>query len=531
MTEFFEEITVEINQTTWVDVTSDVLIDPAPRGSIGISDNGFLDRVANTGKFEFSLDNTGGYYSTGAGADLIAKGGKVRVGFKYGGRKRYKWFGYIAIGGGKVIPGNLGPRRVDIECIDWFGLMSGYPLDFLDYATNKRIDEAAPLVLAELPAAITPTYTEYYTGDYTFPDVFDIMRGETTVMGEFNKLAVSEFGLIYSKGNEWDGLTLVVENKLRRFNVSSNTSIPKTDSETTDRLLLANGTDFLLLANGTDFFLLVELQTVSFDSGDISLNGKASFSRDRLFANYIKASVTPRRVDAAATTVLWTMEGAVLVTAGNSISNIRGRYRDPGGGASYVNGLEMVTPVATTDYRAFANADGTGTEYTANCSVTAVFGSAEVEISITNTGANDFYVGGRDGSAIFQVRGKGVYTYDTIDVIIDTPITGVGRKLLTFDMAYATDPVEAKRVITLSVFKDATGSVRTCESFPLSANRDKTNMMAFMYLEPGTRATFAETVTGYNAASFINGYDFEINEGKYVEWRPVLVPYSVVPIS
>ena len=535
MSELFESITIEIKRSTdsaWVDVTTDVLHNPAPRGSTGIMDNGWLNRVASVGRFKFSLDNSAsnsqstlGYYSP-FGTGEILGGTEVRVGFKYAGRKRYKWAGIVEPGG--ATPTAIGefPIKVDVSCYDWFGIIAYFPLDFLARSTNKTIVDGVALILASLPAGVQPTYVTYNTATYTFPTIFDLMSGETTAIGEFNKLAISEMGYIYAKGNEIDGLSLVVDGKLTRWNVASDTFIPRHSSVTTDDLLLANGVDKLLLANsGTDNLLLTETIDITFNQDDMlagSAMGKSvAVSFGRHYANYIKAAVTPRRVDTAATTVLFTMESSVLVEAGATVSGLRGRYRDPSGASSYVNGTEMVTPVATTDYRAFANADGTGTEYTANCTVTATFGTAEVEFSITNTGAFNFYVG---GDIIFQFRGKGIYAYDVVDIILDRsdPTSKVGRRLLSFDMVYQSDPVAVKLLLDTSVLRVADDEFVDIKAFPLLANRDVRNMMAFMYLEPGSRATFSEPYSFYAYPSFINGYDFEILEMKYVTWAPVL---------
>ena len=540
MAEFFESITVEIRTGAgvWTDVTADVLASPAPSGQIGIMGDGFLDRVAEPGTFKFSLNNsesnanqTLGYYSDGgAGRSLLTSGGApVRLGFTYSGATKYKWFGYIEPDGLTTTPGTLGARRVDVSCIDWMGYVARYPLDFLAYATNKRIDEAAALVVASLPSTRQPSNTEYYTGDYTFPDVFDVMKGETTATGEFNKLAISEFGYIYTKGNGDDGLTLVVENKLKRFDTSTDTSIPLADEDNTSHLQLVNGSDELLLVNGTDKLLLVDTQTVSFGDSDLLVSGGAKFAYGKHYANYLKASVTPRRVDAAATTILWTMEASIEVPAGQTVGPFRGRYRDPAGGASYVNGIEMVDPpVSGTDFQAFENADGTGTDRTAACEVTAEFGSAEVEYTIRNTGASNFFTG---GDIVFQVRGKGDYLYDSTDVILDFTNPGIGRVTVMFDMIYQSDPIEARRVLAASIYKDATETWTSCDAYPLLANKDGKNMMAFMYLEPGSRATFAETMNDFDEPCFINGYKFKIIGKEKVFWTPVLVRYDKVPIN
>lgn len=530
MTESFQAITIEVKSYTgtgtyadWVDVSADRLYHPFPRGSRGILTNDPLVRLASPGQFTFSLDNseansqaTLGYYSLNSTGGRIDPGFLVRVGFKYEGRTRYKWAGWVDIDGIRVVPGTKGPRRVDITAIDFFSLCDRFPLDLLTYTISKKINEAVALVVAELPAEIQPTYTRYATGNVTFPDVFDIMRGETRASAEFNKLVMSELGYIYSIGNEQDGLTLCVDNRDKTY---SATSIRKTDSETTSLFLLANGTDRLLLANGTDKLLLTETQTISFGDADMLTTRPPTMSF--VYHSGVKARVYGRRTDADATTVLWTMETPVEVAASSTVTEIRGRYRDPNSGTSYVNCIAGTAPVANTDFKAFANRDGTGTDLTANCVVTAEFGAAEVEVTIQNTGGTTFYVGGREGGAKFQVRGQGRYVYDSTDIAHGFGVVGYwGEHIAFVDMVYHSDPVEARTYLISKLYTPFKGVLKVFDTFPLYANRDKKNMMAFMYLEPFTVATFAETLIDINAAKRINGYEFEII-GDDVYWSPV----------
>lgn len=526
--EYFEAITIEVKSYTtsavygdWVDVSADVLYTPAPRGSRGNLSNDPTIRLAEAGQFTFSLDNseansqsTRGYYSSGSGR--IDPGFLVRVGFAYEGRKRYKWAGWVDIDGIRITPGTTGPRRVDITCYDFFGMMDRFPLDLLQYQTNKTLDQAVALVVAELPTAIQPTYTDFETGDVTFPDIFDIMGGETKASGELNKLVISEIGRVYSRDNENDGTTLCVN---KQTHVGDATSIRKTNSESSSLFLLANGTDRLLLANSTDKLLLSDLQTISFGDSDTLVQKPPQMNY--YYSSGVKARVYGRRTDAAATTVLWTMETPVLVEAGTTVTEIRGRYRDPSGGASYVNCIQGTAPVATTDYKAYQNKDGTGTDLTSSCVVTATFGVAEVEISVQNTGGTDFYIGGSEGGSLFQVRGRGRYVYDSTDVSFGWGTVGYWGEHITFaDMIYHSDPVAAKTALRTYFYTPYRTPTKVFTQFPLMANRNKKNMMAFMYLDVDSVATFSETMTDINKQAPIWGYEFEIL-GNIVYWYPV----------
>ena len=526
MAEAFQEIRIETRSAPtdpWVDIFDRVLHNPRPRVTgIGIMDNRYLSRVGGNSTLSFSIDN-----SDGNGDALL--GEYCRVVFKWDGVEKIKFSGLVVIDSKNRTPGIYGKKDISIRYRGWFGWALDYPLDFLEYATNKRIDEAVPLVIKDLP--IQPDELLLYTGDYTFPDVFDITRANSSVVGEFNRLATSEVGYIYERMGGENGGILVVENRLKRTADAADTSIPVYSGDHSgDSLLLEDGASYLLLEDGTSHLLLQENSTVAFDDNDIWIGKSPRFSNNRSLINYAKVSTRPRKVDTANTTVLWTMEGATLVEAGTTISGIRGRYRDPNAGASNVNGINMRAPIRGVDFQAFQNSDGTGADRTGNCFVTAEFGTAEVEISISNAGATDFYVGGED--ITFQVRGRGVYLYDATEVIFD--YKGVnsfypyaGRRSIAWDMFYQTD---ANAMIALfdSVWMKNSSGI-TCEAFPLLANRNTKNMRGFMYLDAGMRAAFEETQSLYNKSAYINGYSFEIIDGMYVAWTPVLFDQSRAP--
>jgi hypothetical protein len=176
----------------------------------------------------------------------------------------------------------------------------------------------------------------------------------------------------------------------------------------------------------------------------------------------------------------------------------------------------MVTPVASTDYIATANSDGTGTDYTANCTVVATYGTEQVDYSVTNTGATAFYVW-------LQARGKGIYLYDPINVIFEdtTSVNTYGLFPLTLSMPYQNNPLAVESVGNLTLQNNKAPKL-TVNSYTINANRDGKSMFAFLALEPGTRSRFAETVTGTDANYFINGYSAELIAGHIVNWTPVL---------
>lgn len=104
-------------------------------------------------------------------------------------------------------------------------------------------------------------------------------------------------------------------------------------------------------------------------------------------------------------TELWRMSEVMFIPAGQS-RTIWAQFSFNGeDGVAY----SVTSPVATTDYTAFANADGTGTNYTGNMSITMTPFSTSAKLVVRNTGGTGFYVN------LFKLRGVALvadkYTY------------------------------------------------------------------------------------------------------------------------
>src|SRR5688500_5063339 len=127
--------------------------------------------------------------------------------------------------------------------VDYMQVPVNYPMQGATIALNKRIDEALTLILARL--SLQPEATDFDTGSFTFPAVFDNVQRKTMALSEFTKLANSELGYIYPRQ---DG-TLVAENFIARQGWRALDQVWIT-TDTDSFLLLSNsGGSFLLLSN------------------------------------------------------------------------------------------------------------------------------------------------------------------------------------------------------------------------------------------------------------------------------------------
>lgn len=205
----------------WVDISADVV--GSISGNRGIMRNGPLDRTGDPGYLNFAMNNSiansaglVGYYSPGHANCWVGwtTGLPVRLNFSYGGYAPYKWYGRIKPNGIEITPGKYGPRDCKISCHDWMAISQAHELKGMDYATDKRVSGALPLVHANMP--FSPLDTVYDNGQDVFPTVFDLAKIKTTAYNEYIKLASSEWGYIYPIGDPTGGETLIFEERGKR---------------------------------------------------------------------------------------------------------------------------------------------------------------------------------------------------------------------------------------------------------------------------------------------------------------------------
>jgi len=514
MTEQFDSWALQVYNGGWVDISSDVYIDPGISWNVGIMSNDLRERVGDPGRMTFILDNGAsnsagllGYYSpdhankwAGWGAGLL-----VRLLFYYDSNPTpyTKYYGWITPDGIEVSPLQYERRIVKVTCEDWMGQAARHYLNLMTYAQNLRVDQAIPLILANLSKQ--PYATSYATGIDTFPTIFDTTRDNTTALSELNKLALSEFGYIYCKS---DG-TLRFDARTTR---SDSVAVPAIPKAIGDCSILTDESGNYLTDESGNQLVADETQTAEYLDA-MSTGMSVSFGRNVI--NQVRSEAYPRKTDAAATTVLFALQKSFKLTAGQTITGYRGTYRDPSGASTRVCGFDMVTPLSGTDYIAFANEDGTGTNKTADLTVTATYGTEAVEYSLT--AASELWV------TTLQARGKGVYLYDTIQTIqTDAASQNThGTKSVTLECRYQNDPTKTDLFSRYIISQNANpkSSIDAC---PIWANNSGVNMYGFLTLEPGDKVTVQETVTGVNGEYYIQGYKAQLVNGKHVLWTLVL---------
>ena len=547
--ESFTAITFEIYfNGAWTDVSADVRATPHPRiNGIGIMGNGFADRVGEPGTCEFSLDNsaansagTQGYYNPTSlnSPTKPVPGCPVRVSFTWDGYKRYKFYGLIDNDGLIIETGKYRGRSVKIKASNWFAIASRTKLDLMDYQTNLRADQGIQNVLDKM--YILPNRYALEKGPNTYPTVFDITRASTMAAGEVNKLTISGLDFAFIRGGEASGEELVY---MSRSTWKSKTlaTYPDKNSNFTDSILNeTGGTDDILLETG-DRLLLEHAISPDFNVSNNDNMIDLQVQHGVNLANRFRFTTYPRSVDAAAV-VLWSNETFITIAAGETLTDIRGNYTDPGAGNAQVGGISMLQPVATTDYLMNAAADGSGVDRTTDLVVSAKYGTAEVSYTLTNNNAATSYI------TKLQARGIGVYTYDKQEKVFDAnaSFTTLGVVEESLDMPYL-DSVDTlftftgKNSFFATVGQPGVGYYQPemfVQSISFIANSDYQRMAAFMFMEPSDVMRIYETMTStarntentlvWDVYYSVTGYDIEILPGKIVKWSPALRPVNRV---
>lgn len=517
MTAVYATVTIEAELagagSGWTDISADVM--PGIKCAYGIRDNKPTSRIASTGYIQFNLNNSvtnsgakDGYYSPGhtdarSGFD---SGIGCRIKFVYEAYTKYKFKGRIIPGGITPVPGAKGARITKVRAHGWFEQAAKHKMDMPAFTEDKDFDAIAELIVANMAAAVRPANTEYNDGVTDHATIFDTLKKTTTAYAEIYKAALAELGYAYPKGDSTDGQTVTFDGRNTRGlqSVVQPLIVGKGNSV----FLLKEDGDFLLKEDG-DKILIDEYQ----DATLTALTGMDAPERGKDIYNAITTRTYPRRTDAAATTILWTLNHYIEIAAGITKEPFKAYFRDPDNLATTVGAKDVQDPVATDDYLMNASNDGSGADMTGNLTVTMTKGANGVEITLANDAASTGYV------TFLQIKGKGIYTYEPVEYTItdSTSIAAHGEIELRLDMKYSDSPTYGESIgaLVLDLYKNAASMPRR---FYYNANRSDLYLYAFLMLEPGDRFYTSEDQTGVADDYIVNGIEFEVLENSIINY-------------
>jgi len=496
-----------LTSAAWVDITTDI-ISPI-KSKYGIWGNSITDRVADVGTLTFTLRNDQGCLGgvSGFWTPNSASGyptgwaieSQVCLTMRYRGEDFCKFYGHIKTM--KANSNTRGRRTVEVSCVDWMDYAANTPLKIDEIAYSKTIMDVVSLLTETYNKFRFPKHYIYSAGaQETFTSAFDKTGAFTTLVSEYQKVAMSELSYVYLRRDKVDGETLVVEGRSTRSNALS--IIPAAND---DCGLLEMEDGFLLLNEDGSSFVLNEATSVTFDNNMHNLDVRYDETSEM---SKVKITVYPRKIDSAATTVLFNLDSPIKIAAGKSVS-FYGAFKDPNGLATSVAGKDMVTPVATTDYLMYSVSDGTGTNLTASLTITAVYDVKGVKYTLTNTSGTLGYV------TFLQARGKGVYLYNPVTVTAWKDMNTltedqVETSDVSLDMPYR-DNIDGVIEIAQTIVAAYEEPVPVVEKMTVIANYQPALMWAFLNFDIGMRTSIKETQTAIDGDFFINGVEFTLN--------------------
>ena len=462
--------TVEFyNGAAWVDITADVIYGTL-KWSGGIQGSRPTDRVAAPGNCDFELRNgtnssggVMGYYSpdhVNKRADWALKV-KIRLTLTDGTSTRYWQYRVNSL---TPIPGQYGPRRVEVNCLDYMKEFADRKVSGLDIQIDKTGDMLLGTLVDGMPFA--PGYENYATGAFAIPYAFHAERDEeTTCLTVLQKISQSELSYIYQDGSATQARaeTLTYEPHITRFGSAAAAAS------------LNNAMDDLEIDHSTD----------------------------NIF-NKVRGTSYPVEIDTVLSALGWITAEFTLEPGETRTVFIP--YRDASSERRISGTLDLTNyPItADTDYKMSSVAENGGTDLNANLSVTPTAGANSIMAVLTNSAAVKGYVN------LLQVRGYAVRVFDKVESLVtdSTSITAYGEKTLTFNMPYQNNAAFGVAVATeiLRRYKDPNTQI----SSVVFLTKNATLITYALTVGIGSRVTITETVTGVTDAFYINGFDYEM---------------------
>jgi hypothetical protein len=452
----------------WTDVTEDLL--EAVNLEYGISGAGPLDLVASTGQISYAMDNSEdnsaglvGYYSPQR-FDVCRPGFKLGIGVRYFYRRPltndyyHKFLGRV-----KRIapaPGLYAERKTVCGGVDWIDEAAQETPD-VPTLIGKRANEIITALVDSMDRQ--PYARQFATGVSVFPYA-DTGEGAPVLTG-ISRACQSEFTRCYLRGGLDAWSTLVVENRATR---------------------------------------LTPMPIVTFHGTMQTLGGSEDASKIK---NVFRVTAHPKRVDVAATTVLYDKpsESNPAIAPGQTLK-IVARWSDPATPTARVAAIDIETPAPTTHYLMNGAADGSGANLTANFTVVATLSANQGEYLITNNGGVSAFL------TKLKSIGRAVKDFDpiTAETVDAASIAENGRSVVSLDMPFQSDAAIAQAVADFGVSLWKVPGMAEIEIKFIP--RDNSEFLAVIALEPGDPVALSEQVTGANGVYYIQKVSMTVEE-------------------
>ena len=474
----------------WVDVQEDVLTDSPTTIFQGQKNGDAVDRVADAGTIKLEMNNNStnsgglvGYYST----DNINK----RVGFENGLRVRIgytkdsvtEWISEGRIIDIKPVPGLLNNKVTHVTCGDWIEVASRTPMPRIAIQESCTDDSILQAILNALDDA--PQESDLSVGPYTYEYALtDVQDEETKIISVLQSIAQSGTGRIFITGGTTSGEVLKYVDLYSLLSVVSP------------------------VAAFNDSFMDTDVQR-----------------RANRRVKRVVVTGYPQTKDASPV-VLYTNPQEIQIAAGDEIE-FSGSFRDPNASSSRsVAAVNVVEPVVNTDYK-FSSISGSGTDLNASLTITLwEVGARTFRIKMRNDAVSAGYLWFQ------QVRGEGLYPYDTITyTAVDSTVKEGEGVTLNYDLPYHSNYYTIKSIgdALLAWYNVDITSLPYIDFVPSATEEDFTK---FKNCKPGEVVAISESVSGVSQSMVVIGRDISIwHAGTYITERLYLMPVQQVESS
>lgn len=370
-------------------------------------------------------------------------------------------------------PGQYRSQRVHVVSYDGIRDLAEVDVREIALQIDKTESELVAAVLAALPTDAQQVATDLDAGEDTIPYAFHDLGEGQKALGVIHDLCKGSFAFFANKG---DG-TSILRSRASRNSGSSAFSISNT------------------------------------------MHGlRVPSSRQNVF-NRVRIVVHPKTISAAATEELYTLpsNSSFPIAPGQTL-DVWTEYSDPNDRQTPVGGTEIVTVlVANTHYQAFANADGSGSNLTADISATLTPYATTAKWTLTNNGAQTAHM------RVLKVIGKVLRDLGS-QTVEDAAHSTDSARPLNLDLKYQGDVALAQSYAEfLNIqFQSVEDQVEYLEFL---ANDSAALLAAAFEREPGDIITVTEEVTGLSAVdAVIHSVEFEVAEGPAIRCKWGLAP-------
>ena len=484
-------VEMEFTPSVWTDVSKDVHFAFGLRLAYGVRDPSPRIVVAATGFMSWWMKN-----GTNTSAKLQGLYSpnhvNVRAGFGFGtgvrllitfaGITYYKFRGKLT----EIdpVPGLRREQRTRCVATDWIDDLAVFRLRDVGIQLNKRPDELLTTIINSMPADSQPIAQSLDVGLDTYATAFYDLGPSTFGRTIAVKVVRSELGMLAVIGDTTEG------GLLRFFN----------------RHHFAKQTSAVTL--------------------DDTMNGVTVPTTLDLTFNRLLTKIHPTRIDAAATTVVWSMSvqpsSIQQVVIAGEAKIFWGTFFNPANENQLIGVTEGEAPdPLEPDFQMNATQGGGGADLTGSFTVVATFFATTVKFTVTNNGTVDGFI------TLLQVRGKGIFNVSPLSYEA-VSVQDYGQRTLRMDMPYQDDPIVGQGVADYlesiwSVFSNQITTVL------LSANKSDVLMTQSLAREPGDRVTISETVTGLSLVpSIVRGVEMMIKPGNLIKTMWHVSPAAAV---